>query len=78
MSGKHKFFTMPLPAFVPKSPVSHEAIAARAYQIYLAGKGGSPQDHWFQAEKELKTHAADSSQSGTAKVTQLDSVRKSA
>jgi DUF2934 family protein len=40
----------------PASAVSHEAIAARAYSLFLA-RGGQPGDasrDWFQAEAELR------------------------
>ena len=33
--------------------VSHEAIAKRAYEIYQSGHGGSADDNWFRAEREL-------------------------
>ncbi|OFZ53808.1 MAG: hypothetical protein A2428_05485 [Bdellovibrionales bacterium RIFOXYC1_FULL_54_43] len=33
---------------------THEQIAARAYGIYKSGKAGTPQEHWLQAERELK------------------------
>jgi Protein of unknown function (DUF2934) len=31
----------------------HEAIAIRAYEIYRSGQGGSSDDHWYRAEREL-------------------------
>jgi hypothetical protein len=33
--------------------VTHEAIARRAYEIYVAESGGSPFEHWLRAELEL-------------------------
>ena len=33
--------------------VTHEQIAARAYQIWQQ-RGGSPEDNWHQAERELR------------------------
>lgn len=35
-----------------KKEVSHEEIRFRAYEIYLS-RGGSPEENWLQAEKEL-------------------------
>lgn len=39
-----------------KKPVeiTHDRIAQRAYEIYLSGSGGSEQDNWFRAERELR------------------------
>jgi hypothetical protein len=39
----------------PRREIAPEHIAKRAYEIYLAGRGGSQLDHWLQAERELKT-----------------------
>jgi hypothetical protein len=36
------------------TPVTYEAIAIRAYEIWRSGKGGSEQQNWIQAEQELK------------------------
>jgi hypothetical protein len=33
--------------------VTHEQIAARAYELHLAGAGGDPLEHWLRAEREL-------------------------
>ncbi len=47
----------PKPAVIPaRKPavVTHEAIAIRAYEIWRSGKGGSEQQNWVQAERELK------------------------
>ncbi len=49
----------PIPAFEhasPASTISHEAIAERAYTLFLA-RGGQPGDEWrdwFRAEIELR------------------------
>lgn len=32
----------------------HEDIAVRAYYIFQNGQGGSQDDHWYQAESELR------------------------
>jgi hypothetical protein len=32
---------------------SHADIATRAYEVHQSGVGGSQDDHWFQAEREL-------------------------
>ena len=32
---------------------SHAAIATRAYEIFESGQGGSTDDHWLRAEREL-------------------------
>ena len=47
----------PKPAVTPvRKPavVTYEAIAIRAYEIWRSGKGGSEQQNWVQAERELK------------------------
>ena len=31
----------------------HESIAIRAFDIFKSGAGGSQDDHWFSAEREL-------------------------
>jgi len=33
--------------------VSHDDIAKRAYAIYRSGSGGSSDDHWLRAERQL-------------------------
>jgi Protein of unknown function (DUF2934) len=40
----------------PSEGPSREAIAQRAYELYLArgGAGGSEQEDWLQAERELQ------------------------
>jgi hypothetical protein len=37
-----------------KSAPSHDQIAHRAYEIWQSGKGGSQDDNWFRAERELR------------------------
>lgn len=41
----------PAPA---RKVVTREAIAIRAYEIYRSGTGGSQDDNWARAERELK------------------------
>jgi hypothetical protein len=45
----------PAPAPARNGP-SHEQIARRAYEIFLArgGQQGNPEQDWFQAERELR------------------------
>ena len=38
-------------------PITHEQIARRAYEIFKSGNGGSPEDNWFRAERELRARA---------------------
>jgi hypothetical protein len=40
----------------PRSGPTHEQIARRAYEIFLArgGQHGNPEQDWIQAERELK------------------------
>ena len=35
---------------------SHEAIAARAHELYARGAPGDHVEHWLAAERELSTH----------------------
>jgi len=37
------------------APVTHEQIAARAYELHLAGSEGDAMAHWLRAERELAT-----------------------
>ena len=37
--------------------VTHEQIARRAYEIFKSGTGGTPEDNWFRAERELRARA---------------------
>lgn len=34
--------------------VPHDQIAKRAYEIWLSGTGGSQEDNWLRAERELR------------------------
>ena len=34
--------------------ITQDMIAVRAYEIAMSGRGGSEQDNWFQAERELR------------------------
>ena len=44
-----------VPAASPaKKEVTHEAVAKRAYEIYLSGTGGTAEDNWLRAERELR------------------------
>jgi hypothetical protein len=44
----------PLPRPGAGKNISREEIAKRAYEIYKSGKGGSEQDNWLRAERELQ------------------------
>lgn len=37
-----------------KSPPTQDQIAKRAYEIWKSGKGGSQDENWFRAERELR------------------------
>jgi hypothetical protein len=37
--------------------ISHDLIARRAYEIFKSGAGGSTEDNWFRAERELRARA---------------------
>jgi len=37
-----------------RQPVNHQTIAQRAYEIWQSGKGGTEQDNWYRAERELR------------------------
>lgn len=37
-----------------KGTLTHEAIARRAYEIFLSGSGGSEFDNWLAAEQQLR------------------------
>jgi hypothetical protein len=37
--------------------VSHEQIARRAYEIFKSGTGGTPDENWLRAERELRARA---------------------
>jgi hypothetical protein len=42
------------PAPAPKKEVTYEQIAKRAYEIFASGTGGSQDDNWHRAERELR------------------------
>lgn len=44
----------PAPTIATKREITHEMIAKRAYEIFASGKGGSEQDNWHRAERELR------------------------
>ena len=46
-----------VPAGIAKREVTQEMIAVRAYEIAMGGTGGSEQDNWFRAERELRAGA---------------------
>jgi len=37
-----------------KREVTRDQIAIRAYEIYRSGTGGSPEENWHRAERELR------------------------
>jgi hypothetical protein len=37
--------------------ITHDQIARRAYEIFRSGTGGTPEDNWFRAERELRARA---------------------
>ena len=43
----------PQTSFQKKQP-TQEQIARRAYEIWQSGKGGSQQENWYRAERELR------------------------
>jgi hypothetical protein len=46
---------------IPKAPtpakreITFDMIAKRAYEIHTSGSGGSQDDNWFRAERELRS-----------------------
>ena len=42
------------PPPTPKREITHQMIAERAYEIHCSGTGGSPDDNWYRAERELR------------------------
>jgi hypothetical protein len=45
----------PLPKTEPvKRVITHEMIAKRAYEIFASGRGGSQDENWHRAERELR------------------------
>jgi hypothetical protein len=45
----------PVPRASAKREITHDMVAKRAFEIHASGKGGSPLDNWFRAERELKS-----------------------
>ena len=44
-----------IPKIAPvDSQITEEQIAIRAYEIFLSGTGGTQDDNWKQAERELR------------------------
>jgi hypothetical protein len=41
------------PLLIAERIVTHEVIAHRAYEISRSAPGGSAEDHWWRAEREL-------------------------
>jgi hypothetical protein len=37
--------------------VTQEQVARRAYEIFKSGTGGTPEDNWYRAERELRARA---------------------
>jgi len=42
------------PSSFQKKQPTPDQIAKRAYEIWQSGKGGSQQDNWYRAERELR------------------------
>jgi hypothetical protein len=49
-----KTSTPPPPSISQKKQITHEMIAKRAYEIYLSGRGGTADENWARAERELR------------------------
>jgi hypothetical protein len=48
----------PVPKAAPapkQAAITQEMIAKRAFEIHCGGTGGSEQDNWYRAERELRT-----------------------
>lgn len=44
----------PIPKVTPaRRVVTHEEVSMRAYEIYLSGTGGTSEENWLRAEREL-------------------------
>ncbi len=44
-----------VPKAAPKPvTITYEMIAKRAFEIHCGGSGGSEQDNWYRAERELR------------------------
>lgn len=41
-------------AMAPKTAITRELIAVRAFEISMGGTGGSEFDNWLRAERELR------------------------
>ena len=46
--------SQPQSSSLRRSGPSQEQIAKRAYEIWQSGKGGSQDDNWYRAERELR------------------------
>ena len=44
------------PLLIAERIVTHQVIARRAYEISRSASGGSAEDHWWRAERELLGH----------------------
>jgi hypothetical protein len=44
-------------SFTTGRQVTQEQIARRAYEIFKSGTGGTPEDNWYRAERELRARA---------------------
>jgi hypothetical protein len=42
---------------IARRDVTHDQVARRAYEIFKSGSGGSTEDNWFRAERELRARA---------------------
>ena len=40
-----------------REPSNYDLIAKRAYEIFESGEGGTPQENWERAERELQGEA---------------------
>jgi hypothetical protein len=47
----------PRPSRFSRREVTHDQIARRAFEISQSGTGGSPEENWFRAERELRARA---------------------
>ncbi len=54
-AGTPSFSTAP--RTTPRKEISKEAIAKRAYEIFLSGKGGTDMENWLRAERELRANS---------------------
>jgi hypothetical protein len=44
-------------SFATGRQVTQEQIARRAYEIFKSGTGGTPEENWYRAERELRARA---------------------